>query len=48
MFVRIPVSLSSVNYGPVHRNSKERLGKDPGRNGEMSTAPGLHARLRNM
>ena len=48
VFVRIQVSLSFVNYGLVHRNSKECLGEDSGRNGEMNIAPGLLARLGNM
>jgi len=48
VFVRIQVSLVFVNYGPVHGDSKECLGKDSGRNGEINTAPGIHARLENM
>jgi hypothetical protein len=48
VFIRIQVSLVFVNYGPVHGDSKECLGKDSGKNGEMNTAPGIHARLENM
>ena len=46
-FLKIYVSLSFVNYGLFHRNSKECLGKDSGRSEEMTKAPGLHARLGN-